>query len=96
MDDHCRISLLAVILGHSCGEFYQLQNQGLWLQINECVAAPWNHSSRTLFRRAEMIDEFIFPTEGWRRTADPFIPYYLLAAFFFAESEKLSQLSFVM
>jgi hypothetical protein len=41
---------------------------------------------------AEMIDEFIFPTEGWRRTADLFIPYYLLAAFF-AESEKLSQLS---
>jgi len=42
-----------------------------------------------------VIDEFIFPTEGWRRTADPFIPYYLLAAFF-AESEKLSQLSFVL
>ena len=31
---------------------------------------------------ADMIDEFILPTEGWRRTADQFIPYYLLAAFF--------------
>jgi hypothetical protein len=44
---------------------------------------------------AEMNDEFILPTEGWRRTADQFIPYYLLAAFFFAESKKLTQLSFV-
>ena len=42
---------------------------------------------------AEMKDEFILPTEG--RTADQFIPYYLLAAFFFAESKKLTQLSFV-